>query len=69
MKHNAIQSSLSLRDIARTPRKRQKDTVKKIRVVKPDEQNSHLNNELLVWGMIHQPLWIATITAQPEQTS
>lgn len=67
MKHNAIQSSLSLRDIARTPRKRQKDTVKKIRVVKPDEQNSHLNNELLVWGMIHQPLWIATITAKPEQ--
>lgn len=59
---------MSLQDACRTPRKRVSDNVKKIRVVKPDENNSHLSDELLIWGMLHQPLWIATITAGPEAT-
>lgn len=62
MKHYAMQNSMSLGDCARLPRKKAKDTVKRIKVVRKDEANSHLSNELLVWGMLRQPAWIATIT-------
>ena len=68
MRHYALQTSMSLKDSVRTPRKRTSDSVKKIRVVKPDAQNSHLRDELLVWGIIHQPLWVQTMVAQPEGT-
>jgi hypothetical protein len=59
---------MSLRDSVRTPRKRTKDGVKKIRVVKPDEQNGHLSDELLIWGITKQPLWVSTLMAKPEGT-
>jgi hypothetical protein len=67
MKHYSMQTSLSLRDTVKTPRKRKSEGVKKIRSVKPDEQNCHLSNELLVWGLIHQPLWVQTLVAQPKE--
>jgi hypothetical protein len=66
MKHYSIQSSMPLRDSVRTPRKRVSDSVKKIRVVKKDELNKHLRDDLLIWGCIHQPLWVATLMAKPE---
>ena len=61
-----MQSTMYLRDTVRTPRKRKPDAVKKIRVVEKDEQNSHVTDDLLIWGMIYQPLWVQTLVAQRE---
>jgi hypothetical protein len=66
MIHYATQKLIRLGDERKTPRKRTKDGVKKIRTVKPDDQNAMLSDELLAWGIIHQPLWIQTLVAQGE---
>lgn len=57
---------MSLRDSVRTPRKRKADNVKKIRVVKPDANNAMLRDDLLVWGLIHQPFWVSTMMTTDE---
>lgn len=69
MKHNAIQSSLPLRDIARTPRKRKEYRAPALRSMKPDEQNKQLSLHLIPWMIEKHPLELLAMMAQPEQAS
>ena len=65
MKYYAIQNGLPL-GAMKLRLKKKEVAVKRVRSIRKDEQNSHVSDELLIWGMIYNPGWVATITAQKE---
>ncbi len=60
-----MQTSMSLRDSVRTPRKRATAT-KRIAIVDKDEQNKQLSLHLIPWMIEKHPLELMAMMAQPE---